>query len=100
MRDEDKCVKCGNIVQKKGCPACGGKQYMSEKPKTIRKVKSLSCAPFTLNKNTWCYERKSGIIIIHEDRQKDGKWITTHSILLPIRKIKGYLGRRLNVEVK
>ncbi len=26
--EEGRCVKCGNIVQKEGCPACGGKQYI------------------------------------------------------------------------
>jgi len=31
-QQEGRCVKCGSIVQKEGCPVCGGKQYTPIKP--------------------------------------------------------------------
>ena len=56
-------------------------------------MSKISLKPFTLDKNTWCYEEEEGLIIMHEDRTLEGKFITTRRIKISLKKIKGYLKR-------
>jgi hypothetical protein len=53
----------------------------------------LSVLPFTLDKNTWCYEEKGGLLIYHEDRTKEGLYIQTCIFKIPLKKIKDYIKR-------
>ncbi len=54
----------------------------------------LSLRPFSLDNRTWCYEEIGGLHIIHEDRDLKGKFIQTHHIRIPLKKIKGYMKRK------
>ena len=57
------------------------------------RMSKLSLRPLSLDKNTWCYEEKEGLLIIHEDRDLKGRFIQTHHIKISLKKIKGYLKR-------
>lgn len=53
----------------------------------------ISDKPYTLDKNTWCYEERGGILVVHEDRYKNGNYIQTIQTKIPLKKIQGYLRR-------
>ena len=54
----------------------------------------LSRKPQHITEHLWYYEEKRGILIVHEIRDNEGKYIRTDQITIPWRKLRNSLKRK------
>lgn len=55
---------------------------------------ALSREPQNISKKSWYYEYPTYLLLVHEERDENGRWLGTHSFKLPWRMIETSRKRR------
>lgn len=55
---------------------------------------ALSLEPQQIDDTHWYYERKDGLLVLHQVRDENGYWISTHEFRIPWSMIDESLARR------